>query len=102
MRIFRVSEVLRGDQLSGMRRAFLKNLALLELFPIVGIGRAGGESLQNKKDCFNWDNLSVVTAINNISASVPPSYPAVALFSAELLVVEYFLYAVHIQNLPTN
>lgn len=41
--------MLRGDQLSGMRRTFLKNLALLELFPIVLLVELGGNHSRTRR-----------------------------------------------------
>ncbi|XP_041440120.1 uncharacterized protein LOC121400643 [Xenopus laevis] len=50
----------------------IKNLACLELFPIVLAVVVWGKELANKAVNFHSDNMSVVSAINNLSASSPP------------------------------
>ncbi|KAM8945815.1 uncharacterized protein RCH25_049154 [Pelodytes ibericus] len=51
---------------------WVKNLAFLELFPIVVSVILWGPCFENKKVRFWCDNLGVVQAINNGSASSPP------------------------------
>lgn len=75
---------------------WLRNLALLELFPIVLAVEIWGRAFQNKKVRFHCDNLGVVTAINNLSAS---SLPVVRLLRHLVLLclrLNAFVYAVHI------
>ncbi|KAM3924714.1 uncharacterized protein RB166_008052 [Leptodactylus fuscus] len=53
-------------------RGWCKNLALLELFPIVVALSIWGEGFRNKKVKLFCDNMGVVQAINGLSASSPP------------------------------
>lgn len=57
---------------SWVEKGWVKNLALLELFPILVASVLWGEVFRNKKICFHCDNLGVVVAINQLSASSPP------------------------------
>ncbi|KAM8966995.1 uncharacterized protein RCH25_025667 [Pelodytes ibericus] len=50
----------------------VRNLTFLELFPIVVAVEIWGPRLRNRKVCFQCDNMSVVQAINNVSASSLP------------------------------
>ncbi|CAJ0925439.1 unnamed protein product [Ranitomeya imitator] len=49
-----------------------KNLALLELFPIVVAAFIWGENFKDRRVRFHCDNLSVVSVINSLSSSSPP------------------------------
>ncbi|KAM9326863.1 LOW QUALITY PROTEIN: uncharacterized protein PAF06_003101 [Gastrophryne carolinensis] len=49
----------------------IRNLALLELFPVVVALALWGEDLQNKSVLFHSDNMAVVSAINAQTASSP-------------------------------
>lgn len=51
---------------------FLKNLVLLDLFPIVLVVEIWGEAFCIKKVRFHCDNMGVVSAINSTSACSPP------------------------------
>ncbi|CAN2388360.1 RNA-mediated [Pristimantis euphronides] len=50
----------------------VRNLALLELFPIVVAVELWGDRFRNSKVRFHCDNMGVVMAINQVSASSPP------------------------------
>ncbi|KAM8945646.1 uncharacterized protein RCH25_048954 [Pelodytes ibericus] len=49
-----------------------RNLAFLELFPILVAVVLWGSVLRDKKVVFHCDNMGVVMAINNLTASSPP------------------------------
>ncbi|KAM4043794.1 uncharacterized protein ACNLHF_014075 [Anomaloglossus baeobatrachus] len=57
-----------------MGRVFarVRNLALLELFPIVVAVELWGSHFAGRKVCFHCDNQAVVHAINNLSAKSEP------------------------------
>ncbi|KAM9324652.1 uncharacterized protein PAF06_000727 [Gastrophryne carolinensis] len=50
----------------------IRNLALLEMFPVVVALALWGEELQNRSVMFHSDNMAVVSAINTQRASSPP------------------------------
>lgn len=79
-----------------LEAGFLKNLVLLELFPIVLSVELWGEAFRNKKVSFNCDNMGVVSAIKNISASSPPVVPLFHYLVLSCLRMNTFIYAVHI------
>lgn len=51
---------------------FCKNLALLELFPIIVAVEIWGEQLVNRRICFWSDNMAVVHCISRLTSSSPP------------------------------
>lgn len=57
---------------SWVEKGWVRNMALLELFPILVSVVIWGEEFRDKKICFHCDNLGVVFAINQLSASSPP------------------------------
>lgn len=67
---------------------WLRNLALLELFPIVLAVEIWGSAFRNKKVRFHCDNLGVVTAINNLVLLC--------------LCLNVFVYAVHIPGVSNR
>lgn len=75
---------------------WLKNLALLELFPIVLAVEIWGSAFRNKKVRFHCDNMGVVTVINNLSASSPPVVRLLRHLVLPCLCLNAFIYAVHI------
>ncbi|KAM9324440.1 uncharacterized protein PAF06_000477 [Gastrophryne carolinensis] len=62
--------------------ALIRNLAFLELFPLVVAVTLWGEVLRNRAVCFRSDNMSVVAAVNTQTSS---SMPVVVLLRQLLL-----------------
>ena len=81
---------------------FLRNLVLLELFPIVVAMELWGEFFRNKKVRFNCDNMGVVWAINSISASSPPVIRLLRYLVLKCLKVNALIYAVHIPGVDNR
>lgn len=52
--------------------ALIRNLMLLELFPIVVAVKLWGKEFKDWRVCFHCDNMGVVHAINSLSASSLP------------------------------
>lgn len=81
---------------------FLKNLVLLELFPVVVALLLWGDLFSNKKVRLHCDNWGVVQVINSLSGSSPP---VVRLFQYLVLCClqqNVFLYAVHIPGVENT
>lgn len=74
----------------------MKNLVLLVLFTIVLSVELWGEVFRNKKVHFNCDNMGVVMAINNISASSPLRVWLLRYLVLSCLRMNTFIYAAHI------
>lgn len=68
----RENEMQSVGQMPAWRRVGFKNLALLELFPILVAVVVWGKIFRNRKVCFHLDNLSMVMAFNRLSVSLPP------------------------------
>lgn len=75
---------------------------LLELFPIVLAVELWGDAFRDRKVSFNCDNMGVVTAINNISASSMPVVHHLLLFVLLCLQLNAFIYAVHISGVSNK
>lgn len=80
----------------------MKNLVLLELFPIVLVVELWGEAFRNHKVRFNCDNMGVVMAINNILASSLPVVRLLRHFVLLCLSLNAFIYAVHIPGVTNK
>lgn len=75
---------------------------LLELFPFVLAVELWGETLSNKKVWFNCNNMGVVSAINNISASSPPVIRLLRYLAHSCLRKNALIYAVHIPGVDNK
>ncbi|KAM3924807.1 uncharacterized protein RB166_008163 [Leptodactylus fuscus] len=73
-----------------------RNLALLELFPILVSVMVWGSAFRNKKICFHCDNLGVVQAINGLSASSPPVVRVLQKLVLECLSLNAWIVATHV------
>ncbi|KAM3934863.1 uncharacterized protein RB166_002258 [Leptodactylus fuscus] len=80
-------------------RGWTRNLALLELFPIVVAFSVWGDSFRNKKIRLHCDNLGVVQAINGLTASSPPVVCLLQQFVLLCLSLNSWVVAVHIPGI---
>lgn len=81
---------------------FLKNLVLLELFPIVVAMEIWGESFRNLKVRLNCDNLGVVQVINRLSAKSLPVVRLLRHLVLRCLKMNVFIYAVHLPGVDNT
>ncbi|KAM3909894.1 uncharacterized protein RB166_021519 [Leptodactylus fuscus] len=79
----------------------VKNLALLELFPILVSVIVWGEFFRNNRVRFHCDNLGVVQALNRLSASSPPVVRVLQRLVLECLRLNACVVAVHVPGVPT-
>ncbi|XP_040186277.1 uncharacterized protein LOC120918659 [Rana temporaria] len=87
---------------SWRKAGFLKNLVLLELFPVVLAMELWGEEWKNLKVRLNCDNMGVVQVINRISASSLPVVRLLRHLVLRCLQFNVFLYAVHIPGVDNT
>ncbi|KAM4045411.1 LOW QUALITY PROTEIN: uncharacterized protein ACNLHF_009243 [Anomaloglossus baeobatrachus] len=76
-------------RISGLTR----NLALLELFPIVVLW---GQELRDRKVRFMCDNLGVVQCVNKLIADSPPVVDLLRHMVLQCLELNLFIWAVHV------
>ncbi|XP_040294444.1 uncharacterized protein LOC121005739 [Bufo bufo] len=81
---------------SWVRKGWVKNVALLELFPIVLAVTLWGEKFRHKKVRFHCDNLGVVQAINSVTASSPPVICLLQQLVLRCLSLNAWVFAVHV------
>ncbi|KAM3936678.1 uncharacterized protein RB166_018784 [Leptodactylus fuscus] len=74
----------------------VRNLCLLELFPIVVALEIWGDRFSNKKVRFHCDNQSVVCAINALTASSPPVVRLLRQLVLRCLSLNAWVVAVHV------
>lgn len=79
-----------------------KNLAFLELFPIVVSLEIWGEHLRNKRVRFWCDNLGVVQAVNAQTANSPPVVSLLRYFVLKCLMLNSHCTAVHVPGVDNN
>ncbi|XP_069592246.1 uncharacterized protein [Ranitomeya imitator] len=79
-----------------------KNLALLELFPIVVAAFIWGENFKDRRVRFHCDNLSVVSVINSLSSSSPPVIRLVRELVLRCLELNSWISAVHVPGVQNN
>lgn len=79
-----------------LEAGFLKNVVLLELFPIVLSVELWAEAFWNKKVHCNCDNMGVVSAINSISASSLPVVQSLRYLVLSCLRMNTCIYVVYI------
>ncbi|KAM4017449.1 uncharacterized protein ACNLHF_007079 [Anomaloglossus baeobatrachus] len=80
----------------------MRNVALLEMFPILVALHLWREHLANKKIRFNCDNMGVVLVINKFSASSPPVIRVLRELVLVCLQINAYVTAAHVpgvQNL---
>lgn len=80
----------------------VRNLAVLELFPIVLAVELWGEDFRNRRVRFHCDNLGVVQAINNNSASSPPVVRLLRHLVLTCLRINCFVSAVHVPGVDNS
>lgn len=81
---------------------FLRNLVLLEWFPIVLAVELWSLEFRNKRVKSNCDNLGVVQAINSITSSSPPVIRLLRHLVLRCLQLNSFLYAVHVPGVTNT
>ncbi|KAM3916024.1 uncharacterized protein RB166_015396 [Leptodactylus fuscus] len=79
-----------------VEEGLVRNLALLELFPILVSVMVWGEVFRNKRIRFHCDNMGVVQAINGFSASSPPVVRVLQRLVLECLKLNACVLAVHV------
>ncbi|KAM9330146.1 uncharacterized protein PAF06_009848 [Gastrophryne carolinensis] len=80
----------------------IRNLALLELFPVVVALALWGEDLQNKSVLFHSDNMAVVSAINAQTASSPPVVKLLRQLVLSCLQYNILFRAVHVPGVANG
>ncbi|KAM9308277.1 uncharacterized protein PAF06_012463 [Gastrophryne carolinensis] len=80
----------------------IRNLALLELFPVVVALAFWGEDLQNKSVLFHSDNMAVVSAINAQTASSPPVVKLLRQLVLSCLQYNILFRAVHVPGVANG
>ncbi|KAM9311580.1 LOW QUALITY PROTEIN: uncharacterized protein PAF06_009408 [Gastrophryne carolinensis] len=80
----------------------IRNLALLELFPVVVALALWGEDLQNKSVHFHSDNMAVVSAINAQTASSPPVVKLLRQLVLSCLQYNILFRAVHVPGVANG
>ncbi|KAM3936164.1 uncharacterized protein RB166_003282 [Leptodactylus fuscus] len=80
----------------------VKNLALLELFPILVSVIVWGEFFWNNRVRFHCDNLGVVQALNRLSASSPPVVRVLQRLVLECLRLNACVVAVHVPGVQND
>ncbi|KAM9330287.1 uncharacterized protein PAF06_011605 [Gastrophryne carolinensis] len=80
----------------------IRNLALLELFPVVVALALWGEDLQNKSVLFHSDNMAVVSAINVQTASSPPVVKLLRQLVLSCLQYNILFRAVHVPGVANG
>ncbi|KAM3929167.1 uncharacterized protein RB166_006956 [Leptodactylus fuscus] len=92
-----------GGWLEDWKEAGLvRNLALLELFPILVSVLVWGSFFRNKRIRFHCDNLGVVQAINGLSASSPPVIRVLQRLVLECLSLNACIVAVHVPGVHND
>ncbi|KAM9316824.1 uncharacterized protein PAF06_007914 [Gastrophryne carolinensis] len=80
----------------------IRNLALLELFPVVVALALWGEDLQNKSVLFHSVNMAVVSAINAQTASSPPVVKLLRQLVLSCLQYNILFRAVHVPGVANG
>ncbi|KAM3936010.1 uncharacterized protein RB166_003095 [Leptodactylus fuscus] len=75
---------------------WVRNLCLLELFPIVVAVEVWGDRFRDRKVRFHCDNQSVVSAINSLTASSPPVVCLLRYLILKCLSLNAWVVAVHV------
>lgn len=91
-----------GWPVSWDEKGWVKNLLLLELFPILVTVVIWGDLFRNQKACFHCDNLGVVTAINRLSTSSPPVVRLLQQLVREYLVLNAWVVARHVPGISNE
>ncbi|KAM9294469.1 LOW QUALITY PROTEIN: uncharacterized protein PAF06_018649 [Gastrophryne carolinensis] len=86
----------------GRSSSDIRNLALLELFPVVVALALWGEDLQNKSVLFHSDNMAVVSAINAQTASSPPVVKLLRQLVLSCLQYNILFRAVHVPGVANG
>lgn len=85
-----------------VEQGLVKNLDLLELFPILVAVVIWGEMFRNRKVCFHCVNLGVVMAINQLSASSPPVVKLLQQLVLECLSINAWIVAKHVPGVSNE
>lgn len=85
-----------------IERGWVKNMALLELFPILVAVVVWGDLFRNRKICFHCDNMGVVLAINQLSASSPPVVKLLQQLVLECLALNAWVMARHVAGISND
>lgn len=80
----------------------LRNMTLLELFPIVVAVELWGEDLRNRRVVFWTDNMSVVHVINRLSARSPPVISLLRFLVLRCLQLNVWFRAKHVPGVANS
>ncbi|XP_066431505.1 uncharacterized protein [Eleutherodactylus coqui] len=84
------------------QEGLVRNLVLLELFPIVVAITLWGNHFRDRKVRFHCDNMGVVQVINNLSASSPPVVNLLRQLVLEALSLNMWVVAVHVPGVENS